>query len=420
MVARTALAVNAGRCQIAFSLSSAALNTLLCPRPPRRVNTISTARQHLEAFRMEIKFERDQLYLEVWSQPLTRLATKYGISDNGLRKVCKALSIPLPVAGHWAKIAAGKTIQATPLPPSGERTTFISHVPVEPRRSAHPDDVQWKAERVAFEELPDNRCNVDMKPSVWHAPVAPLRKELIEAVAATEKLRRDWERKQNRRASHEPNWGGWQWRTFVDAGQILNHTHKRAAMRVSPVTYERALAVLNALCFEGVQRGFAVRFDKSEGRIVFQGHGGSVELRATEKLTEQWRDRENSWTRTIEKEKFRTPSGILRIHIGTSLYNENVISDQEDLPVEQRLNEIFIRIYEYVIRARETARERKRYEEARAEAEKRRIAAETQRREEAERREAERKKCERLMAECHAWQTAKLIRDYVSHVTSGL
>lgn len=50
-------------------------------------------------------FERISLYEEVWTTPLTKLGKKYGLSDNGLRKVCKALSIPLPKAGHWAKVA---------------------------------------------------------------------------------------------------------------------------------------------------------------------------------------------------------------------------------------------------------------------------------------------------------------------------
>lgn len=32
---------------------------------------------------MSIKFERQSLYEEVWSEPRTRLGKKYGLSDNG-------------------------------------------------------------------------------------------------------------------------------------------------------------------------------------------------------------------------------------------------------------------------------------------------------------------------------------------------
>lgn len=52
--------------------------------------------------------EREKLFNEVWSEPMTTVAKRYGLSDNGLRKRCIKLEIPLPPVGHWAKIQAGK------------------------------------------------------------------------------------------------------------------------------------------------------------------------------------------------------------------------------------------------------------------------------------------------------------------------
>ena len=43
--------------------------------------------------------KREELYEEVWSAPLTQLGAKYGLSDNGLRKVCKRLNVPFPEGG---------------------------------------------------------------------------------------------------------------------------------------------------------------------------------------------------------------------------------------------------------------------------------------------------------------------------------
>jgi hypothetical protein len=60
----------------------------------------------------EITFERARLYEEVWTTPLTRLGEKYGLSDNGIRKVCKALNIPLPSHGHWARWLRGTRCRA--------------------------------------------------------------------------------------------------------------------------------------------------------------------------------------------------------------------------------------------------------------------------------------------------------------------
>ncbi len=44
--------------------------------------------------------KREELYEEVWSVPIVRLAEKYGLSDNGLRKVCKRLDVPVPEGGE--------------------------------------------------------------------------------------------------------------------------------------------------------------------------------------------------------------------------------------------------------------------------------------------------------------------------------
>jgi hypothetical protein len=63
-------------------------------------------------------YNREQLYEEIWSEPLRMVAKKYGFSDVRLGKVCKALNIPKPGVGYWAKKAAGKFLgKPPPLPP---------------------------------------------------------------------------------------------------------------------------------------------------------------------------------------------------------------------------------------------------------------------------------------------------------------
>lgn len=62
--------------------------------------------------------EREKLFQEVWQEPMTTVAKRYGVSDNGLRKRCIKLQIPLPPAGYWAKLQAGKPVPPKPeLPP---------------------------------------------------------------------------------------------------------------------------------------------------------------------------------------------------------------------------------------------------------------------------------------------------------------
>lgn len=45
----------------------------------------------------------ESLRSSVWEQPMTRLATKIGVSEAAVRKRCKRLSIPTPPRGYWAK-----------------------------------------------------------------------------------------------------------------------------------------------------------------------------------------------------------------------------------------------------------------------------------------------------------------------------
>lgn len=46
---------------------------------------------------------RTELYELVWSEPMTKLAKRFGISDVGLAKACRRAGIPVPERGYWAK-----------------------------------------------------------------------------------------------------------------------------------------------------------------------------------------------------------------------------------------------------------------------------------------------------------------------------
>ena len=52
-------------------------------------------------------YDRQELYEQVWSEPVAKIAPSYGISDVALAKICRKLHIPLPGRGYWAKRAHG-------------------------------------------------------------------------------------------------------------------------------------------------------------------------------------------------------------------------------------------------------------------------------------------------------------------------
>ena len=64
----------------------------------------------------DIQLTRHELYDLVWAEPLSRLAKKYNISDNGLRKICKKMNIPMPANGYWQKIHHQKSVVKENLP----------------------------------------------------------------------------------------------------------------------------------------------------------------------------------------------------------------------------------------------------------------------------------------------------------------
>jgi len=64
----------------------------------------------------KLEFTREEIYKLVWDEPLSRLARKYNISDNGLRKICKKQNIPLPRMGHWQKVKYGYKTTEIKLP----------------------------------------------------------------------------------------------------------------------------------------------------------------------------------------------------------------------------------------------------------------------------------------------------------------
>ena len=61
-----------------------------------------------------IRLTRQELYDQVWSTPMRKLATLYGLSDVGLAKICESHNIPRPPRGYWAKKEFGKAPPRTP------------------------------------------------------------------------------------------------------------------------------------------------------------------------------------------------------------------------------------------------------------------------------------------------------------------
>lgn len=81
---------------------------------------------------------RDELYEKVWKNPMYKLASDYGLSDVGLKKICKKLKVPTPPQGYWVRLKHGYKTKQTSLPKlkPGKPTTYTLSVyaGISPRR----------------------------------------------------------------------------------------------------------------------------------------------------------------------------------------------------------------------------------------------------------------------------------------------
>jgi hypothetical protein len=63
-----------------------------------------------ELSKKPVTISRDELYRQVWQNPMGQLAAAYGISGNGLAKICRKLAVPYPGRGYWARKTAGQKV----------------------------------------------------------------------------------------------------------------------------------------------------------------------------------------------------------------------------------------------------------------------------------------------------------------------
>jgi hypothetical protein len=363
--------------------------------------------------------KREELYEEVWSVPLTQLCAKYGLSDNGLRKVCKRLNVPFPWRGYWAKVEAGHRVKKTPLPPSAERTTTeFWRAPKRVKMVADDEDVVWLKEREAFEAEPAHAIEVIEKPRRWHAAIAPLKEALEQEAREVEASRKaqeqydKWPEWRKQRGSG-PDRMAWHW--YERAGQLMPATHHATVARLSLAQYRRGLAILNAVAVAGTKRGFEVTHDGKKGRVVLVGHGGSLELRMSE-ATEQETRKVKRYDGKMEDERYRVPTGRLRVVVERGYGKVWTFEETAESQLEARLSAFFAGVWKQVVLCRQKTREQEERSRRDAALAAERAAAARIEFEAAARREAERKRREALVEEVTAWRRANEIRAYVGAV----
>lgn len=358
---------------------------------------------------MTEKIEREKLYEQVWTTPLTILCRSYGLSYPGLRKLCGELNVPTPKRGHWAKVAAGGRVKKPALPPVGGAETLAA---AKPRANPRPAAEQKKATSPANDQkLPDP---LD---APLHPLIRPVAKDFLddEKRALQLKGKFDWEQAHpgRRYGGPEPKLNFGSWETFCEKGQILCTTHEKSVLRVSLKTFRRALQLLSHLAVRFETSGFRLQISQQRKWLEASRDGARITFRISEKMNATSRITTPSWSSTPTERRFFNPTGRLSIFIGHQGFGEIPLSDRPGDPLEanwektlavaelqfQKALEIVARWARQELEAEEAARVR-RNDELRRE--------ETKRGE-----EAEALKRQALLQEAKDWQSAETLRTYL-------
>lgn len=337
-------------------------------------------------------YRRQDLYDQVWAEPMTTVATRYGVSSVALAKTCRRLAIPVPGRGYWVRVRAGQPLKRPPLrraPPGVPEALELQHVVAEVR--GHAVDARVERER-------DPALRISVAPELEDPhPLVRAAKRLLS------KSKPDRE------------------------GLLCVHDERCLRIQVSGAALDRALRVMNALIraceerqlpFEVTplvphsERTYESRQFSNVTRIQVEGVWIRLRLRErwsivpkTEKPSPDLTAAElRRWD--WEHRPDRVPSGNLELHLAADI-GEALFVDRGKRRMEDMLNDAIVRMHELAADVRRWRFERDAARE-RAEAE-----AIERRREEA--RVAEEKRRLAVMTESvQAWRLSRDIREYVA------
>ena len=328
-----------------------------------------------------IELTRQQLYDEVWSEPMIKVAARYGISDVGLKKVCKRNSIPVPSRGYWRKIETGNKVKRLPLPKVvNERPVrFQSH----DTWAANQPDTEVVARQKMMEAQPDYAITVKPTLRGSHSRVQELREKF--------------------EVAREDDYG----RVTLDC---LPFT-----VKVGPKSARRVLLILDALFNAFEQRAFEIKYFPNhyygKTRLVVQEE--SFVFKITEGVT---RESSAESSRKPPPQFYQpkyifNPNGLLTLEIATWSGEgfRKKWRDKKDTPLEAQLNDFMIGLvkladYQHAQTLIKQEEERKRQ-------------LELKRKQDIEReRKREEMSRERLVREANAWEKAARVRSFIAAV----
>ena len=306
----------------------------------------------------------------MWSEPVSKIAPRYNISDVGFSKLCRRVGVPLPPRGYWAKLKFGKRVRRPPLKPrdNSQDETVIIAEHARPDPPAIPPDV---AAAIEHEHRDEAKIEVPKIVAKWH----PIVQKWLDQEAQPSPL-----------------------------GRL-------SRPRVAAVERERRV-LLTVFLRALERRGWSVSVDERKGLAVkMLGQAITFDVMEITKRVPHKKDERPGaydWGPTYDYE----PTGMLRLRLYKSYYGARDWNGTAERPLSSRLNDIVIGFLE------QAARDRKRDEELAEQHQ--RWERDRQIREEAqEQARREKEEIDALVRESERWEQAQRIRSYVAAVAKA-
>lgn len=262
------------------------------------------------------------MYNKVWTTPMIRLAKEYGISDNGLKKVCKKLHVPVPANGYWQRKKYGYSVKQIPLPELPKDTNIISHTFTRNENNERSTNVSENDEIKAIIEFEKN----DENSIVVSATLASPHPLVIKTEKDLQKQKPDFR------------------------GLVRPQTKKCLDLYVSPKNISRSLTIIDTLLKAFESRGYIVKIADDEIKNSVKVLDEDIRFSIIETYSrfekkptlQEKRERENHFL--YNHEYYYEPSGRLCLQIVDSEFDKTrkKWEDGKNQRVEDLLNNFII------------------------------------------------------------------------------
>jgi hypothetical protein len=314
---------------------------------------------------------------------MTTLAAGYGISDVGLRKICKKLKVPLPGRGFWRRVSTGSRLKKPPLPPFKGLSEYVLRV-----QNAPPESPESETEVQRLIRAEKERERVVVSRSL--EALDPLSQKTLKSLRSAKK---------------------------GTAGLVAPKAAGCLDIYVALERVERAVLIMDALLKTFEDRGFRVAAGVGEQRlteVVVMGEKMII------RLSESYRRKERELTPRELKRQEREPwlyrneytyysTGELTLTILNSGYGVQTNWSDGKRKIEERLGSFIIGMIKAAherieTRLRREREEREREERWRIREEKARLYKE------------EKERFQLLEQETENWHKSQRLRAYIEAV----